>query len=343
MKVKIIQWIKGACLRLLVSLFIGFLFPSVFLADKIPFNSALFYKVGFTCSLVSYLIWEGNVSITGYFHNKYSWEDKAFKRLGYHMFIVLIYSNIVVIIGTYLMHLFLEVDQPEIREWIFIIVISSLISMLVLTIHERVYYFRNWVESKKETQELKLNYAEAQYNALKNQVNPHFLFNSLNTLSSIIHENPDKASEFVNKLSQVYRYILKSNENDLATIKDELKVAKEFLFLLKTRFEDDLIIDFNIIEGVEGFIPPMSLQLLIENAVKHNIVSPDDPLKVNISISEGFIKVTNKVNRKIIDANNSTKSGLKQIKKRYELKGIEGFVAGEKMDEYAVKLPIIKL
>jgi len=236
MKEKTFISIRDSLIRIGISLVIGFLFPSVFIGQECEFGSTLFYKVGFSSASMSYLIWEGNVWITNYFYNKFSWQDKAFKRLGYHLIAVLIYSNTVVVIGTMSMHFILDVPQPTFDMWMFILVIASLISTLILTIHERIYYFRHWVASQKEAEQLKVNYAEAQYNALKNQVNPHFLFNSLNTLSSIIHESPDKAAEFTANLSGVYRYILQSNEKDLTTIEEELKIAKAFIFFTKNSF-----------------------------------------------------------------------------------------------------------
>lgn len=342
MKEKAFISLKHSGFRLLVSLGIGFLFPGLFFNAECELGSGLFFKVGFTCSLMSYLIWEGNVWITNYFYGKFSWKDRAFKRLGYHVIVVLIYSNSVVVIGTFLMHHFFGAMQPDFDQWAFILVISSMISMLILTIHERIYYFKSWVASQKETQELKANYAEAQYNALKSQVNPHFLFNSLNTLASIIHENPDKATEFVSKLSGVYRYILKANEQDLATIEEELKVAEAFVFLLKTRFEEDVKVTFKVNENVDGYIPPISLQLLIENAVKHNIASPDAPLSINVEVDVDNIFVTNNLNEKAPDLNNSTKTGLRQIKQRYELNEKFGFSFNKTDGKFVVVLPIIK-
>ncbi len=334
--------LKDAFTRGGISLIIGFLFPSTFIGLECPLWSKEFFIVGFSSAFMSYLIWEGNVWITNYFYDKFTWEDKAFKRLGYHVIAVLIYTIVVVIVCTNLMHLIMDVDPPTMQQWAFILIISCLISVLILTIHERIFYFRSWVKSQKEAQQLKANYAEAQYNALKSRVNPHFLFNSLNTLASIIHESPDKATDFVTKLSGVYRYVLKANEKDLATIKEEIEVAKTFVFLLKTRFEDDLNIDFEIKEDLEGFIPPLSLQLLIENAVKHNVVSPDSNLNVKVFNKGGKIHVSNSLKEKEVDLNNSSKTGLNQIKQRYEIYKTEGFKFYRTDSEFIVELPIIQ-
>ena len=164
--------IRDSFIRGGVSLIIGFLFPSTFTGLECPLWSKTFFIVGFSSAFMSYLIWEGNVWITNYFYDKFTWEDKAFKRLGYHVIVSLIYCDLVVITGTLLMHFLLDVELPTLEQWAFILIISSLISMLILTIHERIFYFRSWVESQKEAQKLKANYAEAQYNALKSRVNP---------------------------------------------------------------------------------------------------------------------------------------------------------------------------
>lgn len=334
--------LRDAFIRGGISLVIGFLFPSAFIGLECPLWSKEFFIVGFSSAFMSYLIWEGNVWITNYFYDKFTWEDKAFKRLGYHVIAVLIYTILVVVVCTNLMHLLMDVDPPTMQQWAFILIISCLISVLILTIHERIFYFRSWIKSQKEAQQLKANYAEAQYNALKSRVNPHFLFNSLNTLASLIYESPDKATDFVSKLSGVYRYVLKSNEKDLATIKEELEMAKTFVFLLKTRFEDDLNIDFEIKEDLEGFIPPLSLQLLIENAVKHNVVSPDSNLNIKVFNKGGKVHVSNSLNKKEVDLNNSSKTGLNQIKQRYEIYKTEGFKFYKTDSEFIVELPIIQ-
>ncbi len=161
-------------------------------------------------------------------------------------------------------------------------------------------------------------------------------------MASLIYESPDKATDFVSKLSGVYRYVLKSNEKDLATIKEELEMAKTFVFLLKTRFEDDLNIDFEIKEDLEGFIPPLSLQLLIENAVKHNVVSPDSNLNIKVFNKGGKVHVSNSLNKKEVDLNNSSKTGLNQIKQRYEIYKTEGFKFYKTDSEFIVELPIIQ-
>jgi LytS/YehU family sensor histidine kinase len=137
-----------------------------------------------------------------------------------------------------------------------------------------------------------------QYEALKNQVNPHFLFNSLNALSSLIYENPGKAVEFINRLSDVYRYVLDSKDKEAVPLSEELTFVRSYLFLLKARFENNLVAETNISEE-KGYVPPMALQMLIENAVKHNEISDEHPLKISVFEKDQYIYVKNNVQLKV--------------------------------------------
>lgn len=167
---------------------------------------------------------------------------------------------------------------------------------------------------------IKLIYSQYKaYNALKTQVNPHFLFNNLNTLCSIIPENPEQAVDFVQQLSKVYRHILEVKDEKSIPLKEEMAVLEAYAFLLKTRFGDNLEINMEVDPTkMEDMIVPLSLQLLMENAIKHNIVSQDKPLKIIVKVIDGNLVVTNNLQKKnqIIE---STGIGLTNIRNRYKL------------------------
>lgn len=154
---------------------------------------------------------------------------------------------------------------------------------IILAIYEAQYLFRKWKAVTVESEQLKREHVQTQLDSLKNQVNPHFLFNSLNSLSSLIEEDEAKAQLFVNELARVYRYLLQSNERELTDLKSELSFIKAYFFLLKTRFGDGICLDIQVSEAAQqAMIPPLTLQLLVENAVKHNIVSTARPLNISI-------------------------------------------------------------
>jgi two-component system LytT family sensor kinase len=181
---------------------------------------------------------------------------------------------------------------------------------------------KNWKSSVKQEstkQEIVAKTETAKFESLKNQLDPHFLFNSLNVLTSLIGENPKQAERFTTKLSKVYRYVLEQRNKDLVPIEEELKFAKTYMELLGMRFEE--AVQFNIPDAIsnnELKIVPLSLQLLLENAVKHNVVSTSKPLTINIYEEGRYLIIANNVNPKQA-IGKSTKVGLQNIADRYGL------------------------
>jgi two-component system, LytTR family, sensor kinase len=183
----------------------------------------------------------------------------------------------------------------------------------------------------------------ARYKSLKDQIEPHFLFNSLSVLSSLIHTNADLASEFVIRLSKTLRYIIESNKTILVPLREEMKVVEDYFFLLKTRFNESisLTVDIENDQYSEVFVPPVALQSLLENAINHNKFSVDQPLSITISAVNNFIEVRNSLNKKNI-IHDSTGVGLNNIRQRYELIAGKKIIVEETEKEFIVKLPFLK-
>lgn len=181
----------------------------------------------------------------------------------------------------------------------------------------------------------------AKYEALKQQVNPHFLFNSLNSLKSLIMVHPERSVDFVIRLSDVYRYLLKHGVNGTVTLREELEFLQSYIFLLERRYETNLSIEIELPEPyLSSVIPPVSLQILVENAVKHNVVSAAKPLSVRIGIREDFIHVENDLQPRY-SVEKSEKIGLATLDYRYRLLSEKG-VRIEKMEKkFSVLLPLI--
>lgn len=212
---------------------------------------------------------------------------------------------------------------------------------LMFFLYEGIYYFVKSQTIEKEKNELEKITAEQRLDTLKSQVNPHFLFNSLNTLVTIIPEEPELAINFVQQLSKSYRSILEHRDEKLITIANELDALESYIFLLKTRFQGKIQIPNGINDQVKGhFILPLSLQILIENAVKHNITSKTKPLKINLTNDDNYIVVSNNLQKKN-QTYNSTKLGLANIKSRYELLANKQIRVVESNDTFTVYLPII--
>lgn len=338
---KVFNSAKHVLYRVILSICLSFLFPGVFFSSHCEFGSETFFQSWLVSYFITFFVWEGNVRITNMLYSRYSWQESVFKRLTVQTFIILAYSLAIVCSGTVLMHEVLDIPQMKPDEWVFTIVISSLMVIAVLAVHERIYFYRNWRTSELNAQELKVQFAEAQYNALKNQVNPHFLFNSFNTLNSLIYEDQDKAAEFVGKMSEFYRSILKSNNQPYNSVQAEIELAKSYAFLLKTRFEDDFVLAIKGEPSHDSKIPPISIQMLIENAVKHNVVSPDSPLVVKVSIESDRVVVSNEIKKKEISDGSSTGTGLTHIENRYESLDVEGYSTEIINNQFTITLPFV--
>lgn len=219
-----------------------------------------------------------------------------------------------------------------------------LITIMSMAIYEAVYYYIRLKKSIREEEQTKQVMIQAQLDTLRNQAQPHFLFNSLNTLRDIIdHDTKEDAKDFVDNLSGVYRFIIESGNSNLISLEKELKFAKAYIHIQSERFGDNLKINWNITENkLEAMIVPMSLQLLLENAIKHNIVSKAKPLIITVAIKADALVVSNKIQVKSTQTP-STKIGLKNIKKRYQLISSKTPIINNDGEYFTVSLPLLKL
>jgi LytS/YehU family sensor histidine kinase len=196
--------------------------------------------------------------------------------------------------------------------------VAVVIIALVLYINE---FFHSWRESVKNEESLEREKLALQYEALKNQVNPHFLFNSLNTLSGLIGKDADRAQLFVKQLSDIYRYILEQKDRELVPLETEIKFVDNYISLMKIRFGENLKITKNIPSKKPYRIIPLSVQMLVENAIKHNIISKDMPLSISIEVRDDQLEVKNNFQRKSSimheEVGEWEKHGLANLKSRY--------------------------
>jgi hypothetical protein len=215
------------------------------------------------------------------------------------------------------------------------------ITMTIVIIFHVIYFYNRYQQTKVKEQKVIAGTANARFDALKNQLDPHFLFNSLNVLTSLIEENPVNAQKFTTSLSKVYRYVLEQKNKDLVTVDEELDFAKTYMSLLKMRFEDSIIFDIpERASDPESKVVPLSLQLLLENAVKHNIVKTSNPLHIRIYEDGGMLIVENNLQTKQI-VKKSSGVGLENIKQRYELLTEKKVNINQQADRFAVAIPML--
>lgn len=221
---------------------------------------------------------------------------------------------------------------------------SVILSCLIVILFESFYNIQQLGKAEKREAQLKRQNVESQMEILKNQVKPHFLFNSLNTVVSVIPDEPDKAIDYIQRLSNVYRYILEIKDQKLIPLSDELACIKDYVHMLQIRFGENL--QFELHEAdLDGdhHVVPLSLQLLIENAVKHNIVSNKKPLKISIQKGKnGSLLVSNNLQLKT-QKMPSTGTGLANIKSRYGLLTDDEVDIIQTQQSYTVAIPLIEV
>ncbi len=219
--------------------------------------------------------------------------------------------------------------------------VSFGISVVITVIFYAIYYYRNKQETKVAQQKIIAGTASAKFDALKNQLDPHFLFNSLNVLTSLIEENPQAATRFTTSLSKVYRYVLEQKNKELVSLAEELEFAELYMSLLAVRFEDSIVFTKpESLKNPEAQVVPLSLQLLLENAVKHNQVTSSKKLHIQIIEEEGSLVITNNLQPKQV-LRESTGVGLQNIRDRYALLTDRPVTIREGQGQFSIAIPIL--
>lgn len=323
----------------LVAFILTFLFYS---EEWLTYGNSFGYCY-FTKLTTTTIIWYINREILLYFRRRFPSIENISKRILLQLTTSIFVTTLISIATTELYSITNYWNRPITwQDTIYNLVLSYVFVLIISGVYESVYYFSHWRLSVKEAEELKKANLQSQFESLKSQVSPHFLFNSLNTLSSLIEENPDMAVKFVNQLSKVYRYLLQSNEKELTSLKDEIDFLDAYIFLLKTRFGEGFTVKMDVSEELlNTLIPPLTLQILVENAVKHNVVSIHKPLNIAVASREpGTISVVNNLQKKTINVA-STGMGLANIVAKYRLLNKPAIRIEEDQNEFSVTLPII--
>lgn len=215
------------------------------------------------------------------------------------------------------------------------------ITLTIISVFYVIFFYNRYQKNKLKEQKVIAGTASAKFDALKNQLDPHFLFNSLNVLTSLIEENPKNAQKFTTSLSKVYRYVLEQKNKDLVTVDEELNFARTYMSLLKMRFEDSIIFEIpDHASNPESKVVPLSLQLLLENAVKHNMVTSNKPLHIKIYESGSMLVVENNLQPKQI-VKKSSGVGLENIKQRYKLLSNKTVSINQQAKRFAVAIPML--
>ncbi|PWL38446.1 histidine kinase [Flagellimonas aquimarina] len=340
------SFLKVIKLSLLITIFIAILSIFVFGNGNFSFESITQQIV------ISFIFSFGLTAVNSYFHDflnaRYKWEIKPQKRLWIGAFGSLVLTLVVFGFLRFLIYFyytgntiiqFIENEKEELDSYIIALVITLIASLFT----HAFYFYRALQKKEVKKQKIIAGTASARFDALKNQLDPHFLFNSLNVLTSLIEEDPNQAQKFTTSLSKVYRYVLEQKNKDLVTVDEELNFARTYVRLLKMRFEDSIVFDIPDKSSIpEAKIVPLSLQLLLENAVKHNVVTPSKPLHIKVTEEGGMLIVSNNLQEKQV-VKKSSGVGLQNIKQRYEILTDREVDITKTASDFSVAIPMLTI
>ena len=326
-----------------ISIFLVLLIIRFLSGVRIEFNSSLLINFSYT-TLYGFMLYYANAILFMKLDEIFSKERFNSKRI----LIGFIGSFIISVGVIFLLRIFEDViiegsslalffEKEKFSNYLVTIIMTFVVTLVFHTF----YFYKAYQESRLKEQKIIAGTANAKFESLKNQIDPHFLFNSLNVLSSLIEENPENAKQFTTSLSKIYRYVLEQKDKELVTVSEELTFAKTYMKLLKMRFENSITFELPTdFENPDAKVVPLSLQLLLENTIKHNVVSENKPLHIKIYIKDNFLVVENNLQKKEV-LQDRKGVGLQNIVSRYAILSERKVLIDETKETFAVYLPIL--
>lgn len=306
-------------------------------------HSATFISATLIASLIASGLSIANMRSMFAMRRKYPELSQTGQRLlssiGLYAFADIIGCTLILLWYDYLPSLSFSISVGHVVKVTVVLLISAIMAGLG---YEFFYSFTKWKESILENERLQKLQAQTELSVLKSQVNPHFLFNSLNSLSSLISDDSERAERYLNEMTKVYRYLIRNNEIELTSLNNELQFIRSYFHLLKTRYGQGIDMQITILPEHDcHLLPPLTLQLLVENAVKHNTVLKEKPLVIKLfSNSKNELVVTNNLQKKILQVD-STKIGLSNISSKYRLLNKPDIQVQQTDTSFTVILPLI--
>ena len=294
--------------------------------------------------MIAMVIWEGNRFLLFSLRSYFDWINKPLQKIAVLILSITFYSvpvSVLLLAGWYKLFSPTAVNWNIITESTLIILIAVI---FITHVYETVFLVKESESEMIRNEQLERAKAEAELEALKNQIDPHFIFNSLNTLSHLIEEKPLKAKQFNDNLAEVYRYILQNKARDLVLLREEVEFLRSYFLLLQIRFEKAVQLKISIDSGIpdQYLIPPISLQILAENAIKHNEFSESTPLLLEIEMKGEELIAQNWVRRKAL-RKTSSRIGLQNLRERYKLITNKEIAIIDEGNRFIVKLPVLKI
>lgn len=284
-----------------------------------------------------FTLWTVNNELNHYLNNKISWIQAPVKRLIVGVLFTIFFTVLAIVTILKAWELIWDENFENYSD---IIVNSLIITFFISLFFHGRSFLLEWRRSAVDAERYQKESMTAIYESLKSQVNPHFLFNSLNALTNLVYEDQDKAAKFIKQLSEVYRYVLDTRNREVVSLQEELKFLESYIYLQKIRFGDKLSIDQSL-NGVNSMVAPLALQMLIENAVKHNEISEENPLHIKVYRDNDFIVVENNLQKRTLLGESDLGLGLDNIVKRYQFLSNRKVEVSQTATLFIVKLPLI--
>jgi sensor histidine kinase YesM len=302
-----------------------------------------FWLTSFYCLIIGGTLWKGNQFVSYLIYKRIDIYKEPLRSLVWNLTMMFVFTIVDIIVVNYLWWVVFYDHEVEFlfNRGFLILLIQLIVTIVITSIFYSISFFKAWREAAVNEERYKKESIHYQYKALKNQVNPHFLFNSLNSLTQLVNTDQKQAVKFIKQLSEVYRYVLEHKDNELVLLSEELDFVNNYIFLQKIRHDANLWVDIKIDGHMTSKVVPMSIQILVENAIKHNEVSGEKPLWIQITNDEDYIIVENNLQRRMV-IQNSDGIGLSAIKRQYERLTDKTVIHIENDIKFIIKIPFIE-
>jgi sensor histidine kinase YesM len=333
LKVRIVRYALGLTVltALLLSLVLAFDLPSE-------------YYLAITWLVVIILLFVvGNQFIWKAMDRYFGWSKFMSLRFFLQLVVNIVYLLFLINTSYFVLKDLLTADPPTTQQIYSMNLIGVIIALPLISINFGLYFLRAWRSSEIKSERLKKENMKTQLEALKNHLDPHFLFNNLNILAALIDKDKEKSKAFLEKFAEVYRFLLQNKGDELVELSNELQFLDAYIYLIRSRFQDNVIFEKNLKCDQDAcFIPPLTIQMLIENGIKHNIISDEKPLTFKIYLAGDYLVVENNVQPKNIQSF-SHKTGLKNIRARYAHFTDQAVTIEKDASMFRVKVPLIEI
>jgi sensor histidine kinase YesM len=307
-------------------------------------SPVFYFSLAWTVA-IAVLVWAGNRFLTFGLDKLLPWTKWGNTRFFLQLTIGLAYLLLLINATYYFIKISLTETPPTGEQLVVMNVWGAAIFIPAYSIYFSLHFLRHWRRSVLDIERFQKENIRSQLDSLRNHLDPHFLFNNLNILSSLVDKDQKASRTFINKLAEVYRAILRTKTDDLILLSEEVGYISSYIYLIKTRFEDNILFNMELNGQTGKALPPLTLQMLIENAIKHNLITEARPLQIRLyQPDESHLIVSNTLNRKPADTPTGlTQSGIENIRKRYSHFTDQQVVVTETESHFEVKVPLLQI